>query len=340
VPSLSELPFIFPLHRLAISLIRATGGRERLFDIYRRAWIRAGRNQLARTKFGAKIYCDLRDLIPSMIFHFGLWEPDVSHFVSRCLSEGDLFVDVGANLGYYSLLASKIVGETGTVVAIEASPRIFARLQRNLKANRSHNVRAVNAAVTAEAGCVTIYSGPAQNSGATSILKKWRNGEAEAIVTALPLNQILTERECKRVALIKIDVEGAEEPILSQFLSSIECYSPDAAIVVEYGSSEAETASNSIFSEFIAKGFSAYRISNRYDAAWYLDWRRPTKIQRLGVCPSEMVDILFIREGTMHKITEAGNTPPVRNLGQWKPVRRLKAGFQGDSLRASMRATS
>jgi hypothetical protein len=53
-----------------------------------------------------------------------------------------------------------------------------------------------------------------------------------------------------------------------------------------------------------------------------------------------MVDILFIREGTMHKITEAGNTPPVRNLGQWKPVRRLKAGFQGDSLRASMRATS
>jgi FkbM family methyltransferase len=296
MPALSELPLVFPLHRLAISLIRAMGGRERLFNIYRRAWKKAGRNQVARTKFGARISCDLGDLIPSMIFHFGIWEPDVSHYVSQRLSEGDVFVDVGANLGYYSLMASRIVGKTGAVVAIEASPRIFARLQANLDANRSANVRAVNVAVSAEAGSVTVYSGPAQNSGATSILKKWRNGESEAVVAALPLDQILTEIERKKIALIKIDVEGAEMPIMSQLLSSIECYPRGTAIIVECNAGDGEMALNTIFSEFIAKGFNAYGIINQYDAAWYLNWRRPTKMQRLEACPRRQVDILFTRE--------------------------------------------
>jgi FkbM family methyltransferase len=339
VPSLSELPLIFPLHRLAISLIRTMSGRERLFDLYRRAWIKAGRNQLARTKFGAEISCDLRDLIPSMIFHFGHWEPDISHCVSCCLSEGDVFVDVGANLGYYSLLASKIVGKTGAVVAIEASPRIFGRLQRNLEANRSANVRAVNVAVSAEAGRVTVYSGPAQNSGATSILKKWRNGEAEAIVTALPLNQILTESERGRIALIKIDVEGAEGPILSQMLSSLECYSPKTAIITEC-SGEEETTFNSIFAEFIAKGFRAYRLRNQYDAAWYLNWRRPTGMQRLDACPRGMADILFIREAAALRLGPDGGNSPKNGLDQPKSRRSLEVSVQGGKLTASSRATN
>jgi FkbM family methyltransferase len=339
VPSLSELPLIFPLHRLAISLIRAMGGSEWLFDIYRRAWMKSGRNQLARTKFGAEMHCDLRDLIPSMIFHFGLWEPDISHCISCHLSEGDVFVDVGANLGYYSLLASKIVGRTGAVIAIEASPRIFARLQRNLDRNQSANIRVVNVAVSGEAGRAIVYAGPAQNSGATSILKEWRNGEAEAIVTALPLDQILTESERRRIALIKVDVEGAEAPILSRFISSLECYSPKTAIITEYSGGK-ETAINSIFSEFIAKGFSAYSISNHYDPAWYLNWRRPTKMQRLDACPSGVTDILFIREKAAHGVVEGGNIPPARGPAQLKSVRRVESGAQGDNLSASSRATN
>ena len=332
--SLSELPLVLPLHRLAISLIRRTGARERLFDLYQRAWKKAGRSQLARTKFGAKIYCDLGDLIPSRIFHFGLWEPDISHCISRYLSDGDVFVDVGANLGYYSLLASKIVGRTGAVVAIEASPRIFARLQGNLAANRAANVRAVNVAVSAGVGSVTIYSGPAQNSGATSVLKKWRNGEAEAVVGALPLNRILTEDECKRVALIKIDVEGAEAPILSQFLSSIECYSPDTAIIVEFNPGDGELTPNSLFSDFIARGFSAYEISNRYDAAWYLNWRRPNRMRRLDICPTGAVDILFLREGATRDAAAKADTPLAQDPNRRKPARMLEAQFRHHGLLA------
>src|SRR5678815_1717828 len=64
----------------------------------------------ARTYFGARMACDPHDLIQGMILYFGVWEPDVSRVIERTLSPGDVFVDVGANIGYDTLLASSRVG--------------------------------------------------------------------------------------------------------------------------------------------------------------------------------------------------------------------------------------
>jgi FkbM family methyltransferase len=83
-----------------------------------------------------------------MILHFGTWEPNITHVISGILQEGDVFVDVGANIGYHSLLGSKLVGSTGSVVAIEPVPDTFAMLLDNLRLNSCSNVRAVNVAVS------------------------------------------------------------------------------------------------------------------------------------------------------------------------------------------------
>jgi protein-L-isoaspartate O-methyltransferase len=61
-----------------------------------------------------------------MIFHFGIWEPEISYLTIELLDEGDVYVDVGANIGYDTLLASSLVGSSGKVVSIEAAPAIFA----------------------------------------------------------------------------------------------------------------------------------------------------------------------------------------------------------------------
>jgi FkbM family methyltransferase len=292
---LSALPLVFPLHRLAVSMIGAMEDRDRLFDLYCRAWRKVGCDQVARTQFQTKMLCDLRDKIPATIFHFGLWEPDISHMIAGLLSEGDVFVDVGANIGYYSLMASRLVGDAGAVVAVEASPRIFSRLEANIRANQAANIRAVNVAAADQSGRVTIYSGPRQNSGASSTLKEWRNGEAEAVVAALPLDQILTEDERGRVRLVKIDVEGAETPILSQLLSSIDSYPHDMGIIVEFSPDSEGAAWRAIFSGFLARGFKAYGINNEYDESWYLKWRRPGEIESLEDCPTGKLDVLFTR---------------------------------------------
>lgn len=72
------------------------------------------------------------------------------------LKPGDVFVDVGANIGYFSLLASKLVGPGGRVVAIEASPEVFDLLRRNLELNKAHNVRAVNVAISDREGSLQL----------------------------------------------------------------------------------------------------------------------------------------------------------------------------------------
>lgn len=84
---------------------------------------------------GASMEIALPDLIQSRIYFFGVWEPAISAFVRSRLEPGDSFIDVGANIGYYTVLASRRVGPSGSVYAVEASPKICSRLRRNVALN-------------------------------------------------------------------------------------------------------------------------------------------------------------------------------------------------------------
>jgi FkbM family methyltransferase len=245
--------------------------------------------------------CDLFDLVPEFIFHFRHWEPNISHWISRRLRRGDVFVDVGSNLGYYSLLASGIVGPEGKVVAIEASPSIYWRLLQSLKTNSCDNVRPVNVAVSSMPGRVTIYAGPPYNSGATSTLPGWRHGKPEAEVTALPLSQVLTVEEIKRARLIKIDVEGAEAPILHELAATIDLYPRDLEIVVEcsVAGDDKSREFEEIFGKFRAAGFLAFGIENDHSAGWYLRWRSPCPPRPIYTLPEGPTDVLFTRDSTV-----------------------------------------
>ena len=123
---------------------------------------------VASTVFGSRTAGDMRDIIQQYIYYFGLWEPNLTRYLRERLKPGDTFVDVGANIGYFSLRVSHCVGPSGSVVSIEASPRIFAALQANLKRNQTQNVRAINIAVSNEAGTLKLYGGGIFNSGATA----------------------------------------------------------------------------------------------------------------------------------------------------------------------------
>jgi FkbM family methyltransferase len=297
MPGLSRFPIVMSIHRALVSLIQRSGrSGGRFFGLYRRVWLVLGRYQQARTRFGAVVECDLRDLVPSYIFHFGHWEPNISYWMARRLCPGDLFVDIGANVGYYSLLASSVVGESGGVVAIEASPSIYMKLNRSIEANQCKNVRVVNVAVSNRPGHVTIYSGPPENRSATSTLQDWRGGKPEAKVVALPLDQILTEGELQRVRLIKIDVEGAEPAILRQIAETIQRYPRGIEILVECTLKDNSQEWDVIFAVLFSAGFSAYAIENEYSTAWYLRWRFPSDLQPLSSLPSGQTDVLFTRD--------------------------------------------
>jgi len=252
-------------------------------------------SSIAETSFGAKIHCEPVDLIQSMIFHFGVWEPDISWVVRGIVERGDVVVDVGANIGFDSLLASIVVGATGKVVSIEAVPATFEKLKSNLALNAVENVRPLNVAVSDTRGSLTIYTGNPANVGASSALKSKDRTIAVEIDTH-PLDELLTDDERKNLRLIKMDIEGGEPSVLKRFLRTIEMYSPRTCLIVEASPQLDQSAWKELFEGFHAAGFSAYLIENSYSPIWYLNWRKPSPLRLLDAMPNEQTDILFLRE--------------------------------------------
>jgi FkbM family methyltransferase len=190
----------------------------------------------ARTRFGSRIVGNTGDLIQKWICYCGVWEPGLTNWIAQRLLPGDTFVDVGANIGYFSLLASKLVGRSGKVVAIEASPRIFALLKRNLDCNHVENVRAVNVAVWDSEASLQLFSGPERNLAQTTVTKAWADRyqcKPDCEVRAMPLTALLEPDEIRAVRVIKVDVEGGEWHVASSMVPILASCRPDLEIVME-----------------------------------------------------------------------------------------------------------
>ena len=158
----------------------------------------------------------------------------------------------------------------------------------------SSNVRPVNAAVSDRPGTLDLYEVNPGNIGAATTLAS-RGGTLMASVEALPLEQILTPDELSRLRLIKMDVEGAEPPILRHLLERLSIYPATMDIVVEATPDDDLEAWRDVFDRMRAAGFSAWAIDNEYELEWYLRWRRPARLQRVVAMPTRQQDLLFTR---------------------------------------------
>src|SRR5262249_44198555 len=119
------------------------------------------------------------------------------------------FVDVGANIGYYTLVAARIVGAAGAVYAFEPNAPIRERLERHIALNGLSNVVVSAEAVSAETGEIGFYASVnPENQGSSSLLPGEGLG-AEQIVPAVALDDLVA-RHRRRFDLLKMDVEGAE----------------------------------------------------------------------------------------------------------------------------------
>jgi len=209
----------------------------------------------------------------------------MTEFIRRRLKPGHVFVDVGANLGYHSVLASRAVGEEGRVVAIEASPSNFALLQENLSLNpHCKNVREVNMAAANEVGKLNVYNGSAFSLGLTSTRDQGDRSSPDAVVDAAPLDDLLNDDEWGRVRLVKIDVEGAEPSVIDGMTRLIQTCPPDAEFLIEVTPrlwKGIDKSPEDVLHEFFEAGFLAYRIPNDYLPGRYLypfHNRRPQRI--------------------------------------------------------------
>lgn len=137
------------------------------------------------------------------------YEPELS-IVERFLSPGAVAVDVGANYGIYTLVMARLVGADGLVIALEPAAEAFGVLERNVRRNSLTNCSLVNAAALDRNGKLPLIHHPDPSRNALDL--GGRTGQEW--VSTVRLDDVLGSRQRRRVALVKVDVEGAEELVL------------------------------------------------------------------------------------------------------------------------------
>jgi FkbM family methyltransferase len=243
------------------SLIRVTNGALRRWQ----------HQYTCRTGLGFRMQGRTDDLIQRYVYLFGVWEPNLTAWIVDRLRPGDAFIDVGANVGYYTLLAATRVGAQGSVVALEPSPEVRGLLQANIALNGLTNVRVLPMAASDEPGVVELYDSRPQNRGAASIVAP--RGEHSFRVIADRLENLVHAEEMARVRIIKIDVEGGELRAIRGLLPLLSHARDDLEIVVEISPDLLRVARDDpdeIFRHLTALGFCSYRIPNDYEAQSYL----------------------------------------------------------------------
>ncbi|MBL7045406.1 MAG: FkbM family methyltransferase [Parcubacteria group bacterium] len=137
-----------------------------------------------------------------------VFSPGEVKVLKETLKPGMTFVDVGANVGYFTLLAARLVGEGGSVYAFEPEDENFELLERNIKENGYQNVVLEKKAVSDKRGELTFYIDP-KNLCAHSLVAK--DGQKEVRVEAVVFDEYFKDLQ---IDVVKIDVEGAEPQVL------------------------------------------------------------------------------------------------------------------------------
>ncbi len=196
-------------------------------------YMRKKRASLESEALGFKMELNPRECVDSaLLFYLHLYEHREIEFLRKLLRSGDVFLDIGAHIGFYSLIASQIVGQEGTVVAVEADPYNFKKLTLHLKLNHIRNVVAVNEAVSNKKEVLRLGLNVTGNRAGNSFLSI---NEDHVDVPCSPLAALLRKYRINRVQGTKFDIEGFEFRVLDQFFRDAnDSLRPDFMIIEQH----------------------------------------------------------------------------------------------------------
>jgi len=164
-----------------------------------------------RIRSGQTMYLDLRSTVGRTLFMQGEFDPGVFRPLGQCLQKGDTFLDVGANVGYYSMLALQLVGPHGAVHAFEVDERPLCCLRSTIADSCITNLHLHETAVGDKIG--TAYFVREAEAGNSHVVDNGRTSDLEVPMTTL--DEWYRESGKPAVRAIKLDVEGGEAAVLA-----------------------------------------------------------------------------------------------------------------------------
>lgn len=185
------------------------------------------------------------------------YQDDLSALIEETVSPGDVFIDVGANVGFVSLIASSRVGPRGQVFSFEPNPGLVNRLKQTIARNGVANVSIFETALGEDVGTVRLI--PGENHG-TSRISFGDEAPSEIEVPLRRADDLLRSRIPDDVpAFVKIDVEGAELGVLKGMPLLLQ--RPNTRFFVEVGDEHSKrfgSTAEDIFRLFADLGYTAY----------------------------------------------------------------------------------
>lgn len=209
------------------------------------------------------------------LMSFGVLDVELA-LLRRLLKPGDTFVDAGANVGVYSLAAAAAVGPTGRVIACEPAPGTMQLLRQSVALNEAHWVELHQTALSDHHGTaefVTFEPG----SALSSFAPKRRTAGNSITVPVISLDELVAGRT-DDVALVKIDVEGAELQVVRGAEQLFSTHKPPIIVELEPEHLRRQGADVEEFTAFFTRlGYRAYRITDKGDVGHQipLPWSRP-----------------------------------------------------------------
>jgi len=213
------------------------------------------------------INCYYDSILSREIFYERFEEEEIT-FLKRILKPGDSFIDIGANIGLFSLIASPIIGEKGEIISFEPCSPTLHRFEENISLNNFKNIITNKQAISNKNGKATLQIASDGYDAWNSIAEpaKGEVFETEEIDTITFDDYISNSQiDISKIALVKIDVEGWEMPVLEggkEFFSSAEAPS----LIVEFTEANAANAGYSctdLYHALVDYGYSLFT----YDAS-------------------------------------------------------------------------
>jgi FkbM family methyltransferase len=212
----------------------------------------------AKTFFGRNMRVHLPDLVGTKLYQYGFFEEGLTRALIEMLRPGDTFVDIGAHVGYYTVLASLLVGAEGNVVAFEPTPRTRAELTVN----------------TAGLGNVQIVPMAAWDATERLTLEDfgWRQSSFNSVVAArVTAKRHVTNIDVEAVAVddwleantvvpafFKIDAESAEQPVLRGLNRTIEEHHPILSLEIYDYNLPGVPSSAELIRSIVEQGYDAF----------------------------------------------------------------------------------
>ena len=231
---------------------------------------------------------------------YGVHEPIATGAYLRLLSLGDQVLDIGANIGYYPLLASKAVGERGRVLGFEPAPSVYAVLRRNIERSGRTNIEVYPWAVGNKSETTKFYESAVANWG--SLVRSDQLLQKEGVpVQVRRLDDIAKDFPDFHPKVLRMDIEGGEMMVLEGAQSVLEQYRPSLFIEFHPFAIRWE-AVHSTFDRLRQLGYSSGTLIQRtWDQPWMNKWMRERR------CWSGSLDALIRRieapkDGLRHSV--------------------------------------